>query len=232
MEGRWRGCGDFSDRLAESDEGPGGDEREEMANGFEADLVGAVGVVRAPLLAELIKEDADAGFAEAFGFACGGCFKDSNKGRLSAGRSGDNKESEEGKDGGYGLHNLRPFDFESGRICMLNEGAVLIGMLIYKPEPSTLTSLDATRSAEAKQCNQIPGFVTVNRTIARRATFIVLFQSCPWHVKRPPLSANAKLKDCALRLMRRYPGSESTRNRAYSGDHQWTDEQIERHIAF
>lgn len=63
VEGGRGGRSDFADGFAGANEGPGGDGREEVGDGFEAGLVGAVGVVSAPLLPGLVEEDADAWFA-------------------------------------------------------------------------------------------------------------------------------------------------------------------------
>jgi hypothetical protein len=50
-----------------------------VGDGFETRLVVADGVVRTPLLAGLVEEDADSGLALVVGFARGGGFEDTDK---------------------------------------------------------------------------------------------------------------------------------------------------------
>jgi hypothetical protein len=80
VEGGRGGGGYFGDGFVVFDEGPGGDRGEELGDGCEAGFVVADGVVGAPLLARLVEEDADAGFALVVGFAGGGWFEDSDEG--------------------------------------------------------------------------------------------------------------------------------------------------------
>jgi len=92
--GRGCGCGYFRDRFALFDEGPGGDGRIEVNDGFEAGFVLAGCVVRAPLPAGLIEEDADAGLAQVIACSGGGGFEDADDWPLPRGCECGEKQQE------------------------------------------------------------------------------------------------------------------------------------------
>ena len=107
-------CGYFRDGFALFDEGPGGDGRIEVDDGFEAGFVLADGVVGAPLAAGLIEEDADSGLALIVACAGGGGLEDADDGLLRRGcECGEKQQEGEGSWLHVGLVYSSP---EEGRV--------------------------------------------------------------------------------------------------------------------
>ena len=89
-----RGCAYFRDGFALSDEGPGGDGRIDVDDGFEAGFVLAKCVVGAPYPAGLVEEDVDSRLALTVTVAGGGGFEDADEGCLCCGEGSYEKRQE------------------------------------------------------------------------------------------------------------------------------------------